>query len=318
MTLSATLQSAPDPHEEAIQAKLAAGDIPGAIAAAKDAVRADASNADRREALFNLLALVGDWPAAARQATTAGQLDPKRLGTATSAATAVACEQDRAAVWRGEATPTILGEPVAWVGKLVAATRQLHQGAVGAAAELAAEARAEANEQTDDAARAGTVTADQPGADEPATRRFNNWSDADDRLGPIWEMFVDGRYSWVPPGRIAEVRTEPPASLRNLIWQPAIVRWATGGTSGVLLPVRYFGTEATGDASLLRARSTDYEQPASDFYVGRGQRIWLTAGDNGTEEWPLLQVRHVRFDLADQLDDEPDDGDTSEGKAEHE
>ena len=300
MQFSATTSANPDPHDEAVRSKIAEGDLAGAVAAAKDAVRADASNADRRELLFNVLALVCDWPAAARQAETAGQLDPKRIGPCTAAATAVACEQDRAAVWRGETTPTILGEPAQWVGKLVAAAKYLHGGEVAAAAELAAEARGEAVEQSDDAALAGSVTVDAP--DGPRQARFVNWADSDDRLGPVWELFADGRYVWAPPGAIAEIRLAAPASLRELIWQPAVVTWSAGGTSGALLPVRYFGTETAGDASLTTSKRTDYAQPHDNLYVGQGQRIWLSALDGETSEWPALQVRNIRFDLADALE----------------
>ncbi len=295
----ASPQSEPWKGEAAIRSLVAGGDVGAALDAAKDAVRRDAAEPLRRETLFNLLCLLGQWESAYRQAQVVGQLDPSRSIESASWCTSIACEQRRLAVFAGRRQPTILGEPSAWIGMLVTATKHLADGHFDAAASLSREARDQAMNDLDDKVVSGSVTL----ANSKEATHFDYWYDADDRLGPLWEVFADGEYAWVPPGRIIEVRAVAPQTLRDLVWQPAIVTWSTGGTGGVMLPVRYAGTEALDNPAMLLSRNTDFQQPAAGFNVGVGQRLLLGANvDGGEVDCPLLQVRKIRFDVADDIE----------------
>ncbi len=285
--------------EGAVRDLVQQGDLAAAVAAAKQAVRDNAAEPLRRETLFNLMCLTGQWESAFRQAQTVGQMDPSRASESAGWQAAIAGEQGRIAVWNGKRKPTILGEPSEWVGVLAAAVEQLAGGNAEAAKRSRGEALDRAAEAVEDAAASGelwTHEATQPDA-------FAGWYDADDRLGPIIELFADGEYAWAPPGAIADLRMQPPASLRDLVWQPAVATWAAGGTTGVLLPVRYFGTEAgDADANLLLARGTEFKQPTDGYNVGVGQRLWITIGDDDDEiDRPLLSIGRVRYAIADDL-----------------
>ena len=275
------------------------GDLDAAVAAAKQAVRDNAAEPLRRETLFNLMCLTGQWESAFRQAQTIGQMDQARVSESAAWQAAIAGEQGRIGVWSGKRKPTILGEPTEWVGILAAAVEKLVAGDADAAKRLRGEAMGRAADAVEDAAASGelwTHEATQPEA-------FAGWYDADDRLGPVIELFADGEYAWAPPGAIADIRMQPPASLRDLVWQPAVATWAAGGTTGVLLPARYFGTETgDADANLKLARGTDFRQPTDGYNVGVGQRLWITIADDDSEtDRPLLSIGRVRYGIADDL-----------------
>lgn len=226
MTLGAHITVGPDPVEQAVTSALAAGDLPAALAAAKQGVRKHATSAVARERLMNLCLLTGDFTAAAKHAETVGQLDPKRKMEAAGWLAGCGCENRRADVYAGKASPLILGEPDDATCKAVAGVEALARGDADAASGVLADARESAGGDI-----RGTITFDT-GPDEETTEAFTDFADADGRLGPILELFVDGRYSWLPPGRVAELRLQRPETLRDLVWQPAGVRWTNGGTAG--------------------------------------------------------------------------------------
>ena len=54
-------------------------------------------------------------------------------------------------------------------------------------------------------------------------------ADADPRLGPVLEVFVNGNYMWVPFARVHAMQFDPPADLRDQVWMPARFTWSNGG-----------------------------------------------------------------------------------------
>src|SRR5690606_17346373 len=114
-------------------------------------------------------------------------------------------------------------------------------------------------------------------------------ADADSRLGPMLELILNGRYYWAPFERIARLRIEPPADLRDTIWAPAQVTWSNGGEHVALVPARYVGSESDEDNAVRLARLTRWEAVSDACYTGRGQRMLAT----DTGEHPLLEVREL-------------------------
>ena len=49
-------------------------------------------------------------------------------------------------------------------------------------------------------------------------------ADADSRLGPVCELFMDQEYHWVPFSDIAVLETQAPEDLRDLFWLPCSVQ----------------------------------------------------------------------------------------------
>jgi type VI secretion system protein ImpE len=251
------------------------GDLDGALAALQQRVRSDPSHAPDRIFLFQLLAVLGDWSRAKTQLALAAELDASALMTANVYGAAIEAELRRAAVFRGERNPLVVGQPQEWIAWLFEANRLFMQGHIAAATEL----RAAAFEAAP--ANAGTLD----GA------AFEWLADADPRFGPCLELIMQNEYYWVPMDAIGKVSIQPPTQLRDLVWMPAVIEWGEGGQVTALIPSRYPGTETCNDSALRLTRATAWSEKQPDWAVGMGQRILTTdVSDTG-----LCDLRELVF-----------------------
>ena len=246
------------------------GRLADALAALQNLVRTDPSNAKYRVFLFQLLSVMGQWGRALTQLNVAGELDADALPMVQTYRAAIQCEALRTDIFAGRRAPLIFGEPQPWLAQLVDALQHDATDPARAAA---------AREQAFEAAPASS------GAIEGAP--FAWLADADQRLGPVLEAIVNGRYFWIPMCRVSRIELDPPTDLRDTVWTAATFTW-TNGASGVgLIPTRYSGTVATGDESLLLARRTEWI--GDEIF---GQRMLVSdAGDH-----PLMNAREIVFD----------------------
>ena len=249
------------------------GQLDAALTALQAQVRADAANPKHRIFLFQLLCVTGQWNRALTQLNVAGELDAATLPMVQTYREAIQCEALRAAIFRGERAPLIFGEPQAWLALLVEA---LQREATGDAAGATA-ARAQAFELAP--ATSGAIDG----------HPFAWLADADQRLGPVLEAVINGRYFWVPFERIACIELDTPADLRDAVWTPATFTWSNGAQTVGLIPTRYDGTTACADNALLLARATEWRGDA-----GVGQRMLVS--DAG--EHALMDTRLIVFDTA--------------------
>ncbi len=235
--------------------------------------KAAPTDASARMKLFRLFAVTGQWDRAATQLDTASTMDSSLGFTATVYRQAIACERFRAEVFAGRRTPVIAGEPPAWLAMMIEALRA---GMTPAAAALRTQALDAAT------TRAGTLDG----------RRFEWIADADSRLGPIVETFIDGKYYWVPFERISAMSLPAPEDLLDKVWVACEMTFDAGGTKHVLLPVRYPGSESIDDEAIRLAGETRWEGSDAIGFCGLGQRVWTTDSD----EFGLLDVRVLAFD----------------------
>lgn len=265
---------------------LAQGDPQAALAALQQQVRAHAADPKLRVFLFQLLCVLGQWQRALDQLQVCGELDAGTLAMVNTYRPALQCEAVREAVFDGKVLPHVFGQPQAWVALLAQALQADAQGDPHTAARL----RESAFEQAP--ASAGMLD----------DRRFEWLADADSRLGPVFEVIINGRYGWLPMANLAQIDLEPPADLRDLVWAPAHLVFANGGETVALLPVRYSGTAAQADGALRMSRKTEWlalgDGPSGPQYRGLGQRLLAT----GEFETGLLEVRQIRFDIAPAAD----------------
>lgn len=273
--------------------RLREGDLEGALLQLQERVRKEPANAALRVFLFQLLALMGQWPRALNQLGVAGELDAGTLAMVQTYREALRCEVLRAEVFAGKRSPLIFGQPAEWVALLLEARRLLAQGAAEQAREVAARALAAAP------ATAGSID----GVD------FDWIMDGDGRLGPILEAIVNGRYYWIPLQRIAAIRFEQPADLRDLVWMPAYFTWANGGEGVGLVPTRYPASESSQDPRIRMARKTDWLEVAPGLHIGQGQRMLVTDGG----DHPLMDVRHIALSVPDGQDPDADRSGTARG-----
>ena len=116
-------------------------------------------------------------------------------------------------------------------------------------------------------------------------------SDADFRLGPVLEAYIEGNYYWIPFGQIKSLTSQAPASLMELVWLPARLLLITGAEIEAYLPVRYPRTEETGSAELCLARRTEWKAVSEGANVGLGQKLFKS--DRG--ETGILECRSMEF-----------------------
>jgi len=251
------------------------GELTAALGALTEQVKANPADASLRVFLFQMLVVLGQWDRAQTQLELAGQLDVSVAPMVQAYRDVINCELHRQAVFAGNSKPLIFGEPEEWVALLVEAQLCFARGDYAAFKTL----NAQAFEQAE--TRSGKIN------DEP----FAWLADADQRLGPVLEVIFNEHYYWVPMSRVRSLRTEEPADLRDLVWQPAEITWTNGGKLIVMLPSRYPRIEGVSESDLL-ARNTDWVPHAEDVFEGVGQRMFAT----DQQDYSFLQVRSIEFD----------------------
>ncbi len=269
----------PEPSpRQAAEERFRVGDLAGCLKDLQAVVKKDPADVKLRIFLAQLLMLRGDWDRAVNQLKVVGEVDASALPMAHAYSMAIGCERVRANVFAGTRGPLLFGEPEPWIAQLMQSLTLLGQGNLQQAAELRAQAFDAAP------ATAGTLNG------EP----FEWIADADSRLGPVLEVMLNGAYYWVPLHRVTRVTIEPPSDARDLVWVPAQFQWANGGEAMGLVPVRYPGSEASDDASILLARKTEWREVGPDAYCGLGQRVLTTDGP----EIGLLELRELQLKAA--------------------
>jgi type VI secretion system protein ImpE len=260
----------------------------------KKEVRKSPRDVRLRTFLFQLFCVFGEWDRALTQLTVAAELDPIALPMTQTYRAAIRCEILRERVFSGLRSPTVLGEPGQWLSLLIEANRVLATGAFVQAAEL----RDAAFEAAPTAEGVITLQDHDP-------QPFAWIADADPRLGPVLEAIFDGKYYWVPFGRLSRIDIEAPVDLRDQIWMPAHFTWSTGGETDGLIPTRYPGSALAAE-DLALSRRTEW-RPTGDvsgetgdddapWHLGLGQRMLTTDAD----EAPLMDLRRLEIAAAPQ------------------
>jgi len=257
---------------------LQAADPAAALQALTDEVKARPGDSKLRVFMAQLLCVLGKWERALNQLDVAAELDALAIPMKQVYGEAIRCEGVRADVFAGKRTPMIFGQPDEWLALLIESLLRHGTGDAAMAEDL--------RKRAFDAAPASAGLLDG--------QAFDWLADADMRLGPVLEAFVNGRYYWVPFARLAQIRFEPPEDLRDCVWLPAHLQFENGGETLALVPTRYPGTEQCGDGALQLARKTEWRELQSDVWVGWGQRMWSSSiGEAG--EHPMLDVRVIDF-----------------------
>ena len=117
---------------------------------------------------------------------------------------------------------------------------------------------------------------------------FDRLRDADDRLGPVLEVFARGKYLWVGLDQLDAVVSNPPKFPRDLVWLPAKLMAATGEMGDVFLPALYPGTAGHPDEAVRLGRTTEWDEGDGPV-VGRGAKLFF----HGDDALPLLDWRQL-------------------------
>jgi type VI secretion system protein ImpE len=252
-----------------------AGRLEEALKALQAEIRDNPADSKLRVFLFQLDCVLGRLDKALTQLQLVANLDPESMLLAQVFRPVIACEMLRREVFGGRRTPLIFGEPSEWMGWLMQANVLLAEGRVDAALQL----------------RQRALEAAPPSAGSIDSHAFEWISDADSRFGPMLEVILDGKYYWVPWCRVARLEIEKPSDLRDLVWSPARFTWTNGGAVSAHIPVRYPGTEDSGDDALRLARKTDWKEASPGCVLGLGQRLFATNAD----DYPQLECRTIEL-----------------------
>lgn len=238
-------------------------------------IRKDPSNPDLRIFLFQLSCINQDWDKALTQLDVVNDLSPDAAPMVNTYKQLIECEQIRQKVLSGEKEPVCFGEPSDWLAYYVKAFAKTVSGDFEQAKSLIEEGAAQAPEI------AGSINNEHA---------FNWLSDGDVRFGPSIEVILNGGYYWLPYEYIASLEFEPVEDLRDLVWRPANLTLKNKGKLIVFVPSRYPITAETNDQQKL-ARTCEWGEPESNFYIGQGQRIFISDQD----EFPLLNLDSITF-----------------------
>ncbi len=276
-----------------VRQSLKGGDLAKALEQAKTLVRKDPASAKPRILLFQLFAICGDWDRALNQLAVAGDMAADTASMVATYREMLPCEPLRARIFAGRETPVVVGTPEGWIALLIEALRLDGLGKAEEAAALRVKALEDAPATT------GTIDGVP----------FSWIADGDQRLGPVLEAVVNGRYGWIPLYRIRSIEVAPPTDLRDLVWTAVTLTFANGGEVVGLVPTRYPGSAESGDPLLRLARRTDWVETPGGLYTGLGQRMLVT--DAG--EHALMDIRRIDLDVAEPAGD---GGDAAAGMAE--
>lgn len=253
--------------------------LEGLLRDTQDQVKKEPAAAKHRVFLFQLLSVLGEWDRALTQLNLAGEMDASTLAMVHTYRTALNVEALRRRVFDGERLPLVFGKPEQWVALCLQALGSTAQGKHAQAKEL----RSEAFEMA-------PMTSGKIGA--PQDQAFEWIADADERMGPMLEAIIDGKYYWVPFLRISGLTIEEPHDVRDLVWMPAYFRWTNGGESVGLIPTRYCGSENSSNDRIRIAALTEWIDLGDDTYQGMGQRLLAT----DTGEYPLMDLRQLTLE----------------------
>src|SRR4051794_12965607 len=95
----------------AAREQLRAGDLASALTSLKQEVRRAPRDPGLRTFLFQMFCIAGQWDRALAQLAAAAEIDPAAQPMARTYELAIRCEVLREKVFRGERTPTVLGDP---------------------------------------------------------------------------------------------------------------------------------------------------------------------------------------------------------------
>lgn len=260
------------------------------ISEVQTAIKTNPADGKLRVFFFQLLAITGEWGRALNQLKVIHELDAAAIPMVQTYSHALRIEPLREAIFAGDHQPLLLGEPTPWVASLLYALKLDAQSHF----EEANRQRADAFEQAP--ASVGTLKyqanrmSEAPEAAETEVS-FEWVADADERLGPMLEAIIDGKYYWVPFHHIRQIRIEAPADLRDLVWMPAFFQWINGGEKIGLIPTRYPGTQICDDDRLRTAARTEWVECSPGRFHGFGQRLLATDQD----EFGLMDIRALSF-----------------------
>ena len=119
-------------------------------------------------------------------------------------------------------------------------------------------------------------------------RPFEGWRDADDVLGPVLEVFLGDRFSWVSMDHVRKLRVDDGDQLRDILYRPATLWLKDGRELEVFIPGLYVGTDNHAEEGTRTGAGVDWVERGG-VMRGVGGRTFLF----GEEELTLGEFKQV-------------------------
>ena len=256
------------------------GLLHAAIESVTQAVKGDPVNGMLRTVLFELLCFAGDWDRAEKQLDVIGHQDAKTEIGVLTYRQLIAGEKARRRVFEQGVQPHFFQEPPSYIDRQLRALMERRQGLSEAAVKTLDEVMAQWPQL------GGRING----------RRFDEFRDADDTLGPVLEVLVRDQYAWLPFEQITRVEFQTPKRLRDTLWVEARIETKDHTLAQVFVPVLYVRSSEQSDERLKLGRMTDWLALGNDRFQGVGQRMFWV--DNSEEA--MLGLRDIHIESSTQ------------------
>jgi type VI secretion system protein ImpE len=241
-------------------------------------VKGNPSNIGLRTFLFELLCFAGDWDRAERQLDVIGhQSGPTKLGVEVYRNN-IKAERDRRKLFDEGVAPHFLTEPPPYIDTLLSAVEQLRAGSDNEAQKFIERVETERprlSGQVNDCA-------------------FADFRDCDDLTGPVLEVILHDKYTWLPFEQINRVEIAAPRNLRDLLWTSTRIGATDGTVAEAFLPAVYAGSSKYPNDDVKLGRRTEWKQCGHDLNVAVGSRLFLV----DDEEKQIFEASTIEFDHA--------------------
>lgn len=242
------------------------------ILAVHDEIASKPSNDLLRIYLAQLHMVQGAWKKSLIHLQVAAKLKAENILMAQAYREAIQCEINREQIFLGKTEPLLLDTAPQWLMNLTLALQLDAEKKHTQAAKQRLNALNEASEFK--------CTINE--------QEFNWLSDADPRLGPVCELFINGKYFWHPFSQIRKIKIEKPHDIRDLIWSPAQVTLSNGESYPALIPSRYpfsYNYNVTAAKCLV----TEWYESDEEQWFAIGQKLIITEKN----EYPLLEINQI-------------------------
>ena len=264
--MSESLASAED-----IAPLLQAGQLGEAVAAISAAVKAKPMSAVTRILLAELLVLEGEFERADTHLKLVADQAPAELLAISQMRWLLRATEARRAWYVSGAVPTFLGEPTSRQRDVMRLTLLSRDG------------------ESDELVALRARLEDEPMADMcvdgGAPEALRDVSDLDQH--GFEALSLDGRYVWIAPEQITEMRLAPAKRPRDLLWRKAETVLADDREATFFLIAQYWDPDSTEVQRL--AKETAWIEAPCGIVRGRGQKVVLV----GEGDRNLLEIEHL-------------------------
>ena len=252
-----------------------AGKLQEAIEAVQSEVKSQPSAMRSRIFLFELLCFAGEYDRAERQLDVIGHQSAKTELAVQVYKNNLNAERDRLRLFSDGLEPHFLTEPPVYVDQLLSAITRRRTGDLDGARTMLEQVEEERPALT------GTSRAGQ----------FLDFRDNNDWVGPVLELIVHEKYTWLPFEQIRSLEIPRPKQLRDLMWAPARVEALDGTIGEVYIPALYVRSFEHEEDGVKLGRMTDWQELENGLLTASGLRLFLIDG----EDKSLFEVSSIEF-----------------------